>query len=213
MKRMEIIQKQVSDYYAGRLAKFGAVAAGVDWKDEGSQQLRFAKLCELFVERNIDGTILDYGCGYGALLPWLHARFSNFSYVGYDTALTMLDAARSGIGANTSIGIDRVSWLSVLPDEPVDYIIASGILNVKLDFPESEWRDYVFATLDTFAAKTERGFAFNALSTISEPTKRRPDLAYFSPGAIFTHCQENYSRNVSLFHDYPLYEFTVIVRK
>ncbi len=213
MKRVEIIQQQVSDYYANRLAKFGAVAAGVDWKDEASQQLRFAKLCELFTVKNVAGTILDYGCGYGALLPWLSERFSNFSYVGYDTAPTMLDAARTIIEANGPFPPKSVSWVSVLPSEPVDYIIASGILNVKLDNSESDWNNYVFATLDAFAAHTTRGFAFNALSTISEPTKRRPDLAYFSPGAMFTHCLENYSRNVSLFHDYPLYEFTVIVRK
>jgi hypothetical protein len=63
------------------------------------------------------------------------------------------------------------------------------------------------------ATLSRKGFAFNALSLYSDPEKRRPDLYYADPLALFDHCQRHFSRYVSLLHDYPLYEFTILVRK
>ena len=57
------------------------------------------------------------------------------------------------------------------------------------------------------------GFAFNCLTTYSDPDKMRPYLYYADPANLFRHCKERYSRNVALLHDYDLYEFTILVRK
>ena len=63
-------------------------------------------------------------------------------------------------------------------------------------------------------AKLSRtGFAFNALSLYSDPDRRRPDLYYADPLYWFDHCKRRYCRFVALLHDYPLYEFTILVRK
>ena len=51
------------------------------------------------------------------------------------------------------------------------------------------------------------------LSTYSDPDKRRDDLFYADPGSFFDLCKQRFSPRVALLHDYPLYEFTVIVRK
>jgi hypothetical protein len=51
------------------------------------------------------------------------------------------------------------------------------------------------------------------LTSYSDPDKRRPDLYYADPLALFDHCKRTYSRFVSLIHDYPLYEFTLLVRR
>jgi hypothetical protein len=96
--------------------------------------------------------------------------------------------------------------------EPVDYTVASGIFNVKLATPPDEWRDYVLDTLDAIAGLSAKGFAFNMLTSYSDPDRMRDDLYYGDPRFFFDHCKSRYARNVALLHDYGLYEFTTIVR-
>jgi hypothetical protein len=41
----------------------------------------------------------------------------------------------------------------------------------------------------------------------------RDDLYYADPLFFFDYCKTRFSRFVTLIHDYPLYEFTILVRK
>jgi hypothetical protein len=93
-----------------------------------------------------------------------------------------------------------------------DYVLASGIFNVRLDADPASWHEYVLATLDAFAARSERGFAFNMLTRYADPPLMRDDLYYADPGHYFRLCKERYSREVALLHDYELFEFTILVR-
>jgi hypothetical protein len=58
-----------------------------------------------------------------------------------------------------------------------------------------------------------KGFAFNCLTTYSDPERLRDDLYYGDPCYYFDLCKRLYSRHVALLHDYGLWEFTIIVRK
>ena len=60
---------------------------------------------------------------------------------------------------------------------------------------------------------SERGFAFNMLTTLlgSRTAPRRSLLR--RPVEMFDLLQAAFSRRVALLHDYPLYEFTMLVRK
>jgi hypothetical protein len=75
------------------------------------------------------------------------------------------------------------------------------------------WTTYVWDTIADLAALGTRGFAFNALSSYSDVEKRRPDLFYADSLMLFDRCKRELSRFVTLLHDYPLYEFTLIVRR
>ena len=94
-----------------------------------------------------------------------------------------------------------------------DYTVASGIFNVKLDTPALEWEKYILDTLETINALSRNGFAFNVLTKYSDQEFTRPDLYYADPLFFFDYCKTKYSRFVTLLHDYPLYEFTILVRK
>jgi hypothetical protein len=86
-------------------------------------------------------------------------------------------------------------------------------LNVKQRASDETWRRYVWDVIADLAALGQRGFAFNALTRYSDVEKRRPDLYYADPLELFDRCKREFSRYVTLLHDYPLWEFTVIVRK
>ena len=197
----------VRQYYDEKIQTHGPTAQGVDWKSPESQQLRFAELLKL-VDTSDYFTIIDYGCGYGALADYLKKLDYKFGYVGFDISSHMISKAKC-LHSNTDI--------TFVDDEralvTADYTVASGIFNVKLDTPYNEWSEYVLATLEKMNRLSKRGFAFNVLTKYSDPEFKRADLYYADPLFYFDHCKINYSRFVSLIHDYPLYEFTISVRK
>jgi SAM-dependent methyltransferase len=205
MSTQELLQ-QTRQYYDGKLAEHGPTARGVDWNSEESQHLRFRELMRL-IENDPDASVLDYGCGYGALRPYLRERGHRGPYIGFDISPRMIDAARAGcVDAAAQFLSDRAAL------EPVDYTLASGIFNVKQATSDEQWQAYVLDTIEDLSRISHRGFAFNALSLYSDPEKRRADLFYADPLALFDHCSRRISRFVSLLHDTPLYEFTLLVR-
>ena len=198
----------VSNYYTNKLQQHGATPRGVDWNGLESQQLRFAQLSQIVAH---DGrfSINDLGCGYGAFLDYLETKFTGFTYVGCDVSAAMIAAARERHRTNPNAHYHETST----PPQLSDYGIASGIFNVRMGHDEAVWRDYVKATLAVLDQTSRRGFAFNCLTTYSDPEKSRADLFYADPCEMFDHCKRSFSRNVALLHDYGLYEFTMLVRK
>ena len=201
------ILETVARYYSEKLRQFGPVAAGVDWKTFESQQLRFEKLLELIDGRN-RFSILDYGCGYGALVDFLQAAGRDFDYTGFDISADMIARANELHGDPRCRFTADSAALS-----QVDYTVASGIFNVKLTHSEEAWRAYILETLHRLDSVSGRGFSFNMLTIYSDVDRRRGDLFYGDPGFYFDYCKRHLSPRVALLHDYPLFEFTILVRK
>jgi SAM-dependent methyltransferase len=198
----------VNRYYSAKLELHGATALGVDWNSTESQQLRFEQLLRL-CDRDQLFSINDYGCGYGALVDYLEGNGYTYRYRGFDISGPMIAKAGELHSAKS-----RVAFISEESDlSPADHTVASGIFNVKLQTPTEEWERYMLQTLETINGLSLRGFAFNVLTKYSDPELRRPDLYYADPLFLFDYCKTKFSRFVSLNHDYPLYEFTVLVRK
>lgn len=211
----DTIYKAVSDYYTKKITEFGATANGVDWKDAESQQLRFDQLLKLITEDHqgrSQYSLCDWGCGYGALLNHMRNRNIICDYIGYDWSEDMIVQGKRSHDA----GFEQFNpqWFSG-PDYSVccDYIIASGIFNVQLENCREAWEKYILNTLENMNKISRIGFSFNMLTSFSDPDKMRKDLYYASPMDFFTKCKTDFSKKVSLLHDYPLYEFTIIVRK
>jgi SAM-dependent methyltransferase len=198
----------VQRYYSTKLAEHGPTARGVDWNDEGSQELRFEQLLKV-CDPEPSFTVNDYGCGYGALALYLERHGYRFEYVGFDIAREMLSTAQEL--TRDVPGCRYVDDESLL--EAADYTVASGIFNVKLEADDAAWTEHVFGTLRQLDALSRRGFSFNMLTSYSDRERMRPDLHYADPRVIFDCCKREFSRWVALLHDYGLYEFTVLVRK
>ncbi len=203
-----IIEQAVAAYYGDKIRTYGTEPKGVDWKDAASQHLRFAQLIKLF-DSKVGGSVTDYGCGYGEFLLFLRQARIEFEYLGIDVSEEMIAAASQYCRDIPNAAFAYGSS----PARVNDYAVASGIFNVRLDFDDQAWLDYIISTLDNMNLHSRRGFAFNCLTKYSDPHLMRRDLYYCDPLLIFDHCKMTYSRNVALLHDYDLYEFTVIVRK
>ena len=198
----------VAEYYDGKLDQFGTSPAGVDWNSAESQQVRFRQLARLLPGNDTEFSLLDYGCGYGALLDYLQPAYSKIRYTGFDISAKMISAAA---GSHPS---SAAEWLTKIADgRKFDYVVASGIFNVRLEQPKVEWEEYILASLAEFNRLAAGGFAFNILTSYSDPEYRKDYLHYADPQLMFEHCMRTFSPQVALLHDYQLYEFTVIVRR
>ena len=78
---------------------------------------------------------------------------------------------------------------------------------------EEDWLNYVLETLTLINSFTIEGFSFNILTKYSDKNYMKDYLFYADPCFLFDFCKKNFSKNVSLLHDYSLYEFTIIVKK
>jgi SAM-dependent methyltransferase len=199
---------EVERLYSGGLERFGAEPRSVGWRDEASQRLRFAKLAQLLdpapaPPRPI--TVNDVGCGYGSLFGFLDELdgVELAGYHGYDISAPMLERARQATD-------DRAELVrSAEPTRLADYSFASGPFNVKGDCADGPWGAYVMDVVRAMAEKSRLGFAFNLLSTYVD--FRQENLFYADPAAFFAFCKRNVSPYVTLVHDYPLYEWTMLV--
>jgi len=198
----------IASYYSTKLSEYGEIPRGVDWNGEESQTLRFEQLCKVM---NTLGhfSVNDLGCGYGALYDFLTHRYESIIYSGIDISEGMVHAAERRYHDKKEVRFA----LSSEPEQVADYGVASGIFNVRLNRSDDEWALYLETTLDTLDRSSRFGFAFNCLTSYSEKDKMRDYLYYANPCVLFDLCKRRYSRNVSLLHDYGLYEFTILVRK
>jgi SAM-dependent methyltransferase len=203
---VEPILDDVASYYAEKLSRHGPSAAGVDWNSTESQELRFEKLTAIADGREAF-SVNDYGCGYGALAEYLERGDATFDYAGFDVAPEMIEAARERSSDRAHRFTSDAAEL-----EPADFTVASGIFNVRLGTNNERWHEHVLDTLDRIRALSRHGFAFNMLTSHSDPDRMRPDLYYADPAYVLDHCIGRFGRRVAVLHDYELYEFTVHVR-
>jgi SAM-dependent methyltransferase len=201
------IERRVADYYTGKLREHGPTHQGADWNSSESQLLRFEQFMRI-IPRDEHVSVLDYGCGYGALAPYLEAAGVDLDYTGYDIAEEMVASARE-----LASGRPRWSFTSVRDElAPADFTLASGIFNVRVGTDDQRWREYTLETISELAALSRRGLGFNMLTGYSDPERMTERLYYADPSFYFDWCKRNLSRNVALLHDYGLYEFTIVVR-
>ena len=201
------ILADVAEYYRGKLRQFGATPAGVDWKDEASQNTRFDQLLQLVADPA--RSLVDFGCGVGALLGHMRGRGLTGPYRGIDIEAEMIAAAATRWAEEPA----AVFEIGASPSRAADYAVASGIFNVRLRHDDATWQAHVLGVLAEMDRSSRLGFAFNCLTSYADADRKRSDLYYADPCFYFDLCKRNYSRHVALLHDYGLYEFTIIVRK
>ena len=197
----------VDYYYSEKIKVHGATAKGVDWNSCESQRLRFFQLLKLFDTKR-PFSINDYGCGYGALIKHMIKLGFEFQYCGYDISSSMISVAKE-------LNEGLKNCLFFIDEERLtkaDYTVASGIFNVKLQTGDEKWKDHILQSLARISELSKKGFAFNMLTTYSDPPHMKNYLYYGDPCFFFDYCKSNFSKDVALLHNYGLYEFTIIVQ-
>jgi SAM-dependent methyltransferase len=198
----------VKAYFEERIDAHGTSPRGADWNSDASQEARFDQLLKI-VDPSTPFSILDYGCGYGALADTLAKKGFPAEYFGFDIVEKAIEAARRHHAGKAG----RTFTMDKRRLPVCDYVVASGIFNFRADTAFEAWTDYVVGVLKDFDGLSRKGFSSNFLTKYSDSERMRPDLYYADPCFLFDYCKRNFSRNVALLHDYTLYDFTLLVRK
>jgi SAM-dependent methyltransferase len=207
---IEETQKKLDAYFTEKLETYGPTPKGIDCNGAPAQLARFMELVRV-INPAKPFTVIDYGCGYGAMFDFLNARGWQFEYYGVDLIERMVITGRE-----VHKDFPNAHFTTDEKELPVaDYLVAQGIFNIKLESPYNEWQEMIIDTLPRMNALCSKGFSFNMLTKYSDADRmaERPDLFYGDPLFFFDFCKRNFSRNVALLHDYGLYDFTIIVRK
>jgi hypothetical protein len=201
------IVKKVDKYYTNRFKEYRSGPLAVDWNSKEAQCIRFEQLSKV-LSKNPDEifSLCDFGCGLGDYQKYLRNDFPRMEYTGIDISAEIIDRAKQ-IGGDGRFVCDSTIH------SRFDYIVTSGIFNVRQDATDDEWNEYMLSTLSMFAEHSNKGFAFNCLTKYSDADRMQDYLYYADPLFLFDYCKTHFSRNVALLHDYDIYDFTILVRR
>lgn len=207
---MNNILLEGNQYFSEKLKIYGPTPKGVDWNSEPSQILRFQEFAKLLPLKGTKFTFCDFGCGYGAFLEFIRDKNPELVYTGYDINEDMIKSAQEMF---KTFNLSPNWTTSLVQGQQFEYTMACGVLNLKLHATDNEWIDHVKFTLHELNSITSNTFAFNILTSYSDPDKKKDYLYYADPCFWFDYCIKNFSKNVSLRHDYGAYEFIIQVKK
>ena len=201
---MNLIDKAtIIHFHRHRLATYsnGTVKA-LGWKSAASQVRRFKVLAGV---DDLSGcTVLDLGCGYGDLKPFLDQRFTDVAYIGVDQMHEFVREAakRHGRCRNTRFFLGDFTTMA-LPR--VDYVLASGAFGYRSKdpgFPDNVIRRIYLAA--------EKGVAFNMLDAEFFPSHAL--LKGHNREKVVSFCRE-LTLNCKLITGYLKDDFTIFLYK
>ena len=199
---------KIEQLYSDNIKKFGRDPKSVGWGTKEKQDLRFSKLLNVVDVKGESFSVNELGCGYGELVKYCKFNSLNLNdYYGYDISKEMLKEAKQYLMDYKNVSFYNESKL----ETTADYSIASGIFNVCFDTSEQDWEKYCKDTLVQMFDCSKKGISFNLLTSFVD--YKESNLFYADPMMFFDFCKKNLSKNVSLLHDYPLWEWTILARK
>jgi SAM-dependent methyltransferase len=186
-------------YHRSRIQEYGAGSPGaLGWQPDG-QQIRFKTLAQIGDLAHC--SVLDVGCGYADLYPFLKQRFASVQYTGIEQMPELLALAEARYSPAADLTLHGGDFLRV-PLPLSDYVLASGSLNYR-----NRASGFIYQAIECLFASCRLGLGFNLLSW--EPPGGGPLTAY-DPATIVAFCQTLAPR-VKLIEGYRDGDFTVFV--
>lgn len=219
LARVGLVMPSETDYqelvqhYEHCLEQHGANHKGVDWPNEKDMNTRFAVMLDIskpFNKLN-QFTLLDLGCGYGALLDYLknHDLLNRFHYKGIDLSQKMIQVA---IDKHDASHFERRDILiEKLVADSFDFIIMNGLFTEKRHLSQANMEMFFVKMIKAAYEASRLGIAFNVMN--HHVDWMRDDLFYLPFDRIVSILKENTSRHLTIRADYGLYEYTVYVYK
>jgi len=184
-------------FYTSHIQRYGTRdPRGLGWRDADSQITRFEVLNEI---ADLTGaSVLDEGCGFGDLYPYLAERFPGITYTGIDINADAVAVARERYPAVLFVAADFTEYSG----GPFDYVLSSGALTFNMNDAEGVYKGHIRKMYEVCT----KGVAFNMLnrSVIVE----LPDYLGWDMSEVEAYCR-TFARQVVLRHDYSTEDFTV----
>lgn len=200
--------ENIKKFYDSRAEQYGNDIRSVGWGSQKDQFLRFEVLLREVPPTG--KTILDIGCGKGDLIQFLDERYGkDYKYIGVDLSSSLISCAEKAWSDRGNVSFfcgDIFEWAESEKFQPVDISVLSGALTYRLSDNES-LANRVMTKMYEVSSETA---ALNFLTKYVDFELEKN--FHFEPEKVFSWAKK-LSKFVSLFHDYPLWEFTIQVHK
>lgn len=211
---MNKIEEGQKNLYYKKFLDFGDDPKSLSWNDKRTQELRFQKISELFkCEKSAEFSVHEIGCGLAHFKEYLDNYRYNCIYSGSDIIPEFIDYCKEKY-PQCYFTVQSISANYDQIDKNIkgkDYYCLSGTFYTKEDNAIREWEQFVFKSIGNMFKMAKKGICFNFLTSYSDFYDTR--LYYADPKKVIDWCIKNLSRFISISHDIPLYEFTVIIYK
>lgn len=184
-------------FYTDHIQRFGTRdPRGLGWRDEHSQENRFAILTE--VADLTGASILDEGCGFADLYPYLMSRFSGIHYSGVDINAEAIKAAQERYPDVPFAVADFTEYVG----GPFDYALSSGALTFNMENAVAVYQGHIRKMYELCT----KGVAFNVLD--KRVIVDTEEYLGWDPEEVEAYCR-TFAAKVVVRQDYSPEDFTV----
>lgn len=191
---------RIFHYHRAMITDHGADSSfALGWRNKHDQLVRFEALAGI---ADLNGkTIMDAGCGYADLYPFLKERYPQMThYYGIEQITELIDKAILQYRYLQDITFIARNFLHA--DLPVcDYVLASGSLNYG-----SSINGFIYRAIEKLYSHCTIGLGFNLLRYMPVDGT----LVAYDPNEILTFCK-TLSLKVMLKTDYDEADFTIFI--
>ncbi|HLW74168.1 MAG TPA: class I SAM-dependent methyltransferase [Gammaproteobacteria bacterium] len=194
--------------YERRLREYGDNPLGVGWPNPQDAELRYRVMLDVIRPGAATNSILDFGCGTGALLENIrHHGRRDIHYTGTDNSEKHLALCRQKFPDVNFISGD------ILNDAPglgeFDYIVANGVFTLKASLTHAEMFGFLSSALQKLWLHARLGMAFNVMT--KHVDWERDDLFHVGFDEMASFLKAHISRHFLFRSEYGLWEYTVYV--
>ena len=204
------LEYKINQAYQTRLKQRGNNAEGVFWRNQSTQTARFAALLEITrkASPNLQTTIVDIGCGYGAMLNFIEqsAYSQKILYSGVDINRAMIRACWQKFPEKKHLfNVGRK------PTQEVDFSVFSGTFNLCFSNNLETWEKYIFSNLEHSWKKSRFGLVLNLLCDM-QPSIRN-QIYYANRKQFITRAKNRFGPTHAISTPYVSGDVTFIITK
>ena len=200
----------IVEHYEGCLKEYGATEQGVGWPRQNDIMPRFKALTKP-IDLAQKVSILDLGCGYGALIEYFKEQncWGEIDYTGIDASAKMIEQAQllhPGVVFECRHILDMP-----LPATSFDYVLMNGLFTYKGNNSFSDMQAFAFDTISAAFKICRRAIVFNCMN--KHVDWERDDLFHMPFDVLADFLTTYCSRNYAFSAHYGLYEYMTYVYK
>lgn len=197
--------KKIMGMYRETLGEHGDTPSAVMWP-KGRQEERFRALTR-YINRKDSSSLLDFGCGLAHLKPYLNEHYPHCDYSGADILSDFIDIAQKKYTDNQFYLLNSSKDLA----DNFDYIVASGVFNIRYFENYNQNRDYIFSTLKDLLSRSNKFLSVNFMT--DQVDFQQEGSWHQNFDELYDFLSKECSSRLVLDQSYMPYEYTVTVWK
>ena len=200
--KLETEQDLIS-YYNDRISTYGPSVEAVQWQSQYTQYKRYQVILNHLNKSS--KTLCDVGCGCGDFFHYVTLNQYPIDYHGIDISANMI------VQAQRTYPKGHFQCLTIedlLPNHTYDTIIASGIMNLRLNNQTT----YITTLIKNMLTLSKKQVIFNILSEKAKRFSRSKTFIYYSKSHV-TAILDSLQIRYKIIEDYLPNDMTIILEK